>query len=838
MSTMPDKTTSSNNPYFGQYPDFNSTGGSETASSIAAIWRYRWAVFLPTVIGTILAFVAFLKSPETFSAQTLLMIESDRPAVLDAMTGDFVGGVPPIDILSSQLFSDRVVSRAFMDERFGSYREKFNDNAAQFAGAVHGGLKLTPTIQSGRSGSALVAQLSFTHQDAELCEQAVKVFSDAMQQFFAEKHKSSRSELLRLISVATDQLQPKMEKLEQQYRDFRTEAPLVWGDSGQAVNPHRERQLFLTQRRSELFEQLRKKAIESTAIESITKESKDPTVGLSIVGQLTGSSFSIPEPANLTANVRENDMKLAQIEIDQKLLPLIVERNKYASELGASHPTVKAMDDELSMMKQELRRLVKEQTERIVELMNENKIEGVDPAQRARDALAVILVASRAEVDLLKTQIADLEAQISIEKAEAIKLSRYEQENSALLREIDRNRELIEQLEQQMARVSLTEEEGGVRVVELAAPSKARTVGPNMSKMIGMGMFIGLALGCGMALLLEKNANTFREPDEIVAAIDAPILTHVPFFKGKVRKSKPDNPNPFESLDPHLAVVHTPSSVPAEAIRSCRTSLFFELAGIAGGKILQVTSPLPGDGKSTIAGNLACSIAQSGKRTLLIDCDLRRPQITDNFSGAEKFGLIDVLDGKCEYLDAIHDTPLAPLKLMPSGPIPANPAEALSLPEMSELLEMLRDEFDYIVLDTPPLLVVTDPSILASMSDGVVMALKIRRKSKPNTKEAAGILRTVGARILGVVINNSDESSSSDGYKGYGYYRYGRHTSRYYRKSMENGAKAGQLRTPIVVSGRGGMARPMKVQPSVVAAVGSKSDVATKMNGHASHDQS
>ncbi|MCC9655660.1 polysaccharide biosynthesis tyrosine autokinase [Rhodopirellula halodulae] len=810
----------------GSYPAMN-TGwqpthqvANETADIAAAIWRYRWAVLIPTILGLVAGFLVFLKTPETFQSATRLMFESDRPAVMDNLTGDLVGGVPTIEILRSQLFSDTVLNSTYQHEKLRSFHEEFDNNPMVFAGLANKCLEFETDLQDLRGASSIVANMTFEHTDPELCEAAIQAFSASFQKFFADRHKSSRSELMNLISVATDQLQPKLTELEERYREFRTTAPLVWDENGAAINPHRERQLYLTGRRSELFEQLRQKSIELSAIQSIADEDTDPIVRLSIIGQLIGKTFEVPGKSIINQNMREGDEELAQIQLDRQLVPLMIERNKFAAEFGDQHPTVKALDAELSMMKSELKRLVKEQSERIVELMEENKVEGVDPAKRAMESVNVILTASNAEVELLKHQISEIDSQIATEKAEAVKLAKFEQDNTSLLREIDRNRELINQLEEQMARVELTEEDGGLRLTELRAPTRAYRVGPNMLLMLGIGIGAGILLGCGLALLLEKNANTFREPEEIVAAVGAPILTHVPFFKGRVRRKKGEQSNPFEHLDSHLAVVHAPSSVASEAIRSCRTSVLFELAGIQGGKVLQVTSPLPGDGKSTIAGNLACSIAQSGKRTLIIDCDLRRPQVTDNFAMADQLGLVDVLNGKCDHVDAAHPTPLRTLFMMPSGPIPANPAEALTLPEMSELLEALREEYDYIILDTPPLLVVTDPSITASMTDGVVMALKVRRKSKPNAKEAASILTNVGAKLLGVVINASDEGSNNDGYKGYGYYRYGRHTNRYYRKTAENGAKAGQRRTPVVVSGRSSgvkSARPIAVQAPVAA---------------------
>ncbi|TWT65971.1 polysaccharide biosynthesis tyrosine autokinase [Allorhodopirellula solitaria] len=811
-------------------------GKPETTDMLSAIWRYRWAVLIPTVIGFVCGLLLYLKTPETYQSSTRLMFESHRPAVIDTMTGDIVGGVPSVDILRSQLFSDSVVKRAFEDPHFEIFQDQFSGPGA-FGGMSAGALRFQTDLQDGRMASSLVATLSFHGADPDLCEGAVEAYSAALQEMFAEKHRSSRGELIRLITVATDQLQPKMDLIEERYRKFRIEAPLVWNERGDATNPHRERQLYLTGRRSQLDEELRQKSVELTAIESIAREASDPLVGMSVIGQLVGKTFTLPQATQFNRDLRESDTELQQLQLDQKLVPLMIERNRYAAEFGDQHPTVKALDTELTVMKSELKRLITEQTQRILQLMEESRGQGVDPSVRAKESVDVILIASRAEVALLNEQISEIEAQIETEKKKAIEIAKFEQENMAILREMERNQALINQLDEQMARIELSEEDGGLQVTSLRAPGNAYRIGPNMAKMLTIGTLLGIAAGLGLALLLEKNANTFREPDEVVAAVGAPILTHVPFFKGKVRKSKIDNPNPFEELDPHLAVVHTPSSVPAEAIRSCRTSIFFELAGIQGGKILQVSSPLPGDGKSTISGNLACSIAQSGKRTLLIDCDLRRPQITNNFDSAEKQGLTDVLNGTCDHGDAIHDTPLATLKLMPSGPIPANPAEALSLPEMSELLDMLREEFDYIVLDTPPLLVVTDPSILASMVDGVVVALKIRRKSKPNVKEAATILRNVGARVLGIVINNSDESSASDGYRGYGYYRYARQTNRYYRNTPENGPMGGKVRTPVIVSGRGEMGQPVNGSPNP----GSPNPVANitpaaSRNGHASHD--
>ena len=782
----------------------------ESFNIVAALWRYRWAVILPAVAGLIAGFLLYLRTPETYRSTTRLMLESDRPAILDSMTGDFLGGVPPIDIVQSQLYSDKVVSTAFKDSRMEPFRARFNNNPGEFIAAVQEALVLEPEVNGNRTAQALVMLLHFEHEDSELCEAAVRSFSVALQKFFDEKQKSSRGDLIRLITKAMQDLNPKLTELEKRHRDFRRDAPLTWNTKGEAINPHRERQLFLVQRRSELYEELRREQIQLKKIESIVRNGKEPEVALKVIGQLLRVNIDLKATRQIGPDMRDGDKTLEMIEVDKQLIPLMIERNQFANEYGPNHPNVKKLDAQLATMKAELKRLVTEQTDRILDLMKENAPVKLDPRKMASEALAAVIFAATAEVNLLSQQISEVDAQIATEKVAATQMAKYEGEHISMLREISRNQNLMEQLEEQMSRVTLTEDEGNTQVVELKKATRAYLVGPVLLKMLGIGGCLGALLGVGLAVLLEKNSSTFRNPEEISDMLGVPVLTHVPFFKGRIRKSRKGEINPYKDMDPYLAIVHQPSSVASEAIRSLRTSLFFELDGERG-KIIQVTSPLPGDGKSTIAGNLACSIAQTGKRVLAIDCDLRRPQLTDNFSMADQVGISNVLNGEVELDSACHPTALATLRVMPSGPIPTNPAEALTLPDMSEMLEQVRDEYDYIVLDTPPLLVVTDPSITASMVDGVVLTLRVRRKSKPNATESMNILRAVGANVLGVVINNSDEAGTSDGYRGYGYYRYGRYTSRYHRGAgKDNGPNSGKKSRGgrgVVIQGRGATIR-------------------------------
>lgn len=789
-----------------------STSAAPSVDFLGALWRYRWAVILPAILFGVLGFLLYLKTDVTYRSSTRLMVESQRPPIFDAMTGEVVGGVPDIDVLQAQLYSDTVARMAYEAPSMLPYRETYGNSLVRFTKEVQDQLKLEPEVTDVKTAQSLITQLHFDSPSPEHCEAAIQAYSKALQAYYNQRHQSTQAELTRLIDVAIKQLAPRLSQMEQRYGEFRRDAPLAWDADGHAINPHRETQQYLTKLRAEMYEELRREETTYQQIKSVATET-DPLTALNVMSQLLGVKVSS------AANSREldpllGDSMLAEIDLEKKLVPLVAAKTQNIAQFGPSHPTVKAVDEELKVMREELMRLAHEQSNRIAKLREEWMGDMGDPVERAKDTVEAVMYSHAAKVEMLNAHIGDLDEQIASEKQKAAELSRFEQDNDAMIREIEQHRDLMRQLEENLGRVKLSSEDEGItQIVELWAPTKAYWVAPSLLKMSGLGTLVGLMLGSGLAYLLEKNANTFRDPDEISVMLGVPILTHIPFFRGKRRKLKKGEVDPYKNLTTDLSVVHQPSSMTSEAVRSLRTAVFFSTNAGDGGKVLQVTSPLPGDGKSTIACNLACSIAQSGKRVLAIDCDLRRPQLTDNFDCNDKLGLTNVLNGECDPLDAAHATPLPKLSVMPCGPIPSNPAEALSLPVMNELLDYLREHYDYIILDTPPLLVVTDPSITASMADGVILTLRIRRKSKPNSREAVNILNGVCGNVLGIVINNSDEASASDGYSGYGYYKHGRYRNHYYRNNgTSNGSSVAvtsnqSLRRPRIVAANGSAAK-------------------------------
>ena len=224
------------------------------------------------------------------------------------------------------------------------------------------------------------------------------------------------------------------------------------------------------------------------------------------------------------------------------------------------------------------------------------------------------------------------------------------------------------------------------------------------------------------------------------------------------------------SINKRPLITYTnPKSPISESYRMLRTNLQFssidqEL------KTLMVTSSAPGEGKSTTVANLAVTCAQAGQTVLVMDADLRKPTMHHIFSLSNRWGMSSLLSGQCEMRDAMHATNIENLMVIPSGPIPPNPAEMLLSKKMAALLDELKESFDLIIIDTPPVIAVTDAQIMATRCDGCMLVVQAGKTKRELIARAKASLEQVNARILGVVLNNVDRKKN--GYYNYYYYYY------------------------------------------------------------------
>ena len=214
-----------------------------------------------------------------------------------------------------------------------------------------------------------------------------------------------------------------------------------------------------------------------------------------------------------------------------------------------------------------------------------------------------------------------------------------------------------------------------------------------------------------------------------------------------------------------LVAIQDPSGTASEAYRMLRTNLIYARVDKPP-KVIVLTSAGRDEGKSTTVANLGVSLAQAGKNTLILDCDLRRPSQHDIFRTLNIMGLVDVLVGEKEPPEVWHE-PIPNLKLIPTGAPPPNPAEILTSRRLTEFLGRVRQEFDYVLVDTPPMGLVSEAAALAANGDGVLLVLDSQHTRKGSLRQALRRLRSVGANVLGTVMNKYEAPRGSTAEIGY-----------------------------------------------------------------------
>jgi polysaccharide biosynthesis transport protein len=317
---------------------------------------------------------------------------------------------------------------------------------------------------------------------------------------------------------------------------------------------------------------------------------------------------------------------------------------------------------------------------------------------------------------------------------------------------------------------------GGGQVVEPAAlassPSSPRHVRDG-----ALALVVGLALGVGVAFVRERLDDRLEGRGDLETNLRAPVLAIVPRLREWTKSDEPE-----------LISIHAPDSPPAEAYRTLRTNLQ-HIARSADFRVLTVTSPLLGEGKTTTASNLAVVFAQTRLRVVVVSCDLRKPRLHRFFGVRGDPGVTSVLSGRAPLTEVLHKpTRLETLRVLASGPVPENPAELLASWEMDELLRQLREASDFVILDTPPLLPVADALILAPKSDGVLVVADAGSTTREALRHAREQLDHVGANVVGGILNNLDPATAR-GYGGaYGY------ASRRYAESRRKAPATGNGR--------------------------------------------
>jgi polysaccharide biosynthesis transport protein len=598
------------------------------------------------------------------------------------------------------------------------------------ASSMIGGFK--GNLRVALSPNSRIIEVHYRSSDAQVASNVV----NTLMQTYVENNYKARFES---TMQASDWLQKQL--VDMQMKVETSQEKLVRYQREHEILGIDEKQNITTEKLDELNKELTLAESDRMDKEAFYRlvESGDPDAIAASAGSLQGQASGLQTASALLDNLRSRqaDLKIQAADLN--------------TQFGPSYPKLQQINNQLKEVDAEIQAEMKQ----IVA-----KVRGQYMTALQRENM--------------------LHEALEKQKQEDNKLNESAIEYNLLKRDADTYRTLYEGLLEKLkeAGVSAGLRSNNFRIVDSARPPTS-PIEPNIPRNLLFSMVLGLATGVGLAFLLEGLDNTIRTTEQAQAISGLAPLGMIPLGS----KSAREGPNPKrlviasskEAVE--LVTQVRPQSQMAESYRALRTSLLLSNLG-SPPKVIMVTSALPQEGKTTTSINCAVVLAQKGVKVLLIDADLRRPSIHKTLGMGPRSGLSNVLTGSSTLEQTITRTPILPnLWVLPAGTPPPNPAELLASAHMRDILAQLREQYDHIVVDTPPSLSVTDAVVLSPRADAVVLVIRSGQTTKQALRRSRDILVRVNAKVVGVLLNAVDLSSPDYYY----YYEYQDRYSRYYR---------------------------------------------------------
>ncbi len=705
---------------------------------LRTLYKHRWLIVAALVIVTTLATIATLRMTPIYEATG--RIEINRPAQdilpfkdANAYAGNSDDDAIEIETQVKILQSDALAADA---------ARRLSSSSASFLGiksrpAIGDATKLDIT-QNARSAGKIKAGLTvatvprtrlvdirFANPDPRVASEVVNTIIDAYIEHNIRSHFESTMQASEWLSKQLTDLRVKAETSQQKLVDYQKQKQIIGVD---------EKQNVIVSKLDEL-----NKELTQAEAERIQKEA-NYRIAQSDDAEVI-NNFTKTADATLL-----NTLKAQEASLKTQIAQLQVL-------YGPSHPKMLEARNQLTAVENSITTELKR---------NAVRLKGEYQAAVQRESML------RREFENQKTQ--------------ATQLNENAIEYTMLRREADTSRQLYDGLLQKLkeAQVSAGLNSSNVRIVDGAAiPSSPSR--PDKRLNIMLGLVLGLASGIGLAFLIESLDTTVSSPEEAETIAALPSLGVIPLSarsmgrKLLARSSEETAQNGAES---QLVAHFRPRSQSAEAYRALRTSLLLSGSGTPP-KVVVITSPLPQEGKTSTALNTAVVLTQMGARVLLVDCDLRRPSIHRALGMPNRSGVSTLLATGKGFDEVAIPSPVIPnLWAVPAGPPPPQPAELLSSKMFVECLERWKNEYDHVVIDTPPVLSVTDAVVLSVYADAVVLVVRSDVTTKNALRQARDLLVQVNARVTGTLLNGVDQTSPGSYYYYYSY-GYGQ-KNRYY----------------------------------------------------------
>jgi len=693
---------------------------------IWALFRRRvWLIVIVSVVAILLGGLYFMRAEREYETAAQVQITKLRPETQVALTT--LEGYTGYENMSNHIIvikSPVIVNRAIAKFRLGELQSLRDIPAQHLAGYI------ISRLTSGKAGGreqldSNVVQLNYRSKSVNDAMTVVKAILLAYKDHLDVQFKLVNKRTVDLVTQVRGERKTEYEKLDDEIlrlqNSTRTEVRVGMETNTTAAEDDWKKQ----------HEELRllagKKVNISSLIESIEKD-KD-------AGEDIEALLVRVESAGTLKRERPADAKQAMEDL---LFPRLLQHQEALFKYGPNHPRVKEIELQI--------RAITEYMEGRMLTYEANQQNQVTPEQHLDRYLHVL----RSELRQLEAATVKLEAQHALTDQLVQSLAAEKDNLRAKLEKRNQAKTIFDTVNDKIKQIDFVKDSNGFSFEVIQEAESAWQIYPMEWKVFSLAGFLGLIAGLGLAYLVDMADKSFRNPEEVRNELGVPILGHLPIIVPEAMRRKKGEP--ASTIGDMVFTHHKPKSTTSEAYRAVRTALNFGIRG-EGHKVIQVTSPDPGDGKSTLAGNLAVCMAQSGKRVLLVDADFRRPRVHKLFGAEPIVGLSSIIKGTADLSDAVVASEVENLYLLPCGPRPANPSELLSSPRFSEMIHVLREQYDIVLIDTPPVLAVTDPCVVAPRVDGVVMLIRITKHVRPHAKRALESLESLGANILGIVVN-------------------------------------------------------------------------------------
>ena len=721
------------------------------------VTKYRVWVVCGLIIGVLVGHLIYQKLGPEFTATAKVLV-SKRAAAPTRQEGDAPTWGDRAEHISL-IMSPLIVTRAVELHKLNTLSTLSGSNDP--VEDIIDSLKVTRS--AGLDQSVLnILDVTFKSKSRADAKVVVNAIIDAYDQFLKSQHKENTNELIELVGKTSARIQNDIDNVEVEYEGFRSTAPIHLrrperGPNGERItisaNVHQgtldtlqtNREL-LRHQRNEVESQIQ--AIESALAAGQPREELAATIQLFSAPTSGGSSAS-------QTTVAINNPNTIQASLDSQLLPLMLKERELVQQFGPDWPDVVVVRAQMATLYQYYRQrglAVPGQSGNAPGVTAPNPLTQVRTAS-GKDLIDIYLLSLTQKLASISDQEARIDVEYKVVSAKAKSLGTFLEEDRKFNDRIDPLNGLWNLMETQASNLKIEKETPGYNLQQIA-PARDQLSMKQIAKLYGAGV-IGVCGLLGVFIFwVEWRDTTLKSVEEIRNSLSLPVLGTVPDFETKARGLT----GPLQAA---LCYYHSPGSPEAEAYRSVRTA--FNACVSSSQKLIQVTSPEPGDGKSTLVANLAIAIAQSGRNVLLIDGDLRKPTLHKLFGLRQSIGVTDVVNGEIDLLTAAQSTVVENLSILTTGDLPGRPAELLASHEFSRLLSTAEREYDFVLIDTPPLLAVSDPCIVAPRTNGMILVLRLQKNSRAAARRATELIETNQINVIGVVANGSEDAP--DGYQ-------------------------------------------------------------------------